>query len=91
MQTTKAENTKVSHSENQQGIFTQLIASFSWQRNYRRLFDVSHMNSSSSSAADDIEYDLNVVGGLKVMCCLSIVLVHICVFLVNVSSELIGY
>lgn len=83
---TTTTTTQVKRTDKKEGLLAQLIGSFSWQRNYRRLFDVSPMKCGSS-AADDIEDDLHVVGGLKVMCCLSIVLVHVCVFLVHVSSK----
>lgn len=64
-------------------LLAQLVGSFSWQRNLNRLFE----GGGCTSDVDDIEDDVRIVSGLKVLCSLAIMLVHVCVFLLHVSSE----
>lgn len=64
-------------------LLAQLVGSFSWQRNIDRLFK----GAGCTSDVDDIEDDVRIVSGLKVICSLAIMLVHVCVFLVHVSSK----
>lgn len=61
----------------------QLIGSFSWRRNLQWLCSADVDDDTIGTIADDVRF----IGGLKVLCCLSILLVHVCVFVVQISSE----
>lgn len=69
----------------------QLIGSFSWRRNMEWLCsdacDTTYAADIGDRPVESIADDVRFIGGLKVLCCLSIVLVHVCVFVVHVSSE----
>lgn len=68
-------------------LLAELIGAFSWQRNLNRLFVGDRSTRADYDVDDGIDDDVRVVSALKVLCCLAIMLVHVCVFLVHISSE----
>lgn len=64
------------------GFLGKLFRCLSWSRNVNYFLDAEYLRKSC-----EYKDDVPVVSGLRVLSCLSIIAVHLCVFLTQVSSK----